>query len=266
MPTLSSWHIAASLILVAIAVGVSLLQRLRQEIPILEAAARALVQLLLVGVALSLIFDSGSRTTQLAWSGVWLVAMLLFASYTVRHRVPEASMPFWLTFGAFATALAIGIAVLFGAGIFTLEARTLIPLSGMIVGNSLAASVLLVRRIIEEFRDRRSEIEARLALGLSAVDAARPHVRAAVRTALIPQIEQTKAVGIVVLPGAMTGLILAGTEPIQAVLVQITIMYLVLGAVATITAVLAAGFWRRLFTPDMRLIEIAVPADDAAPR
>ena len=76
------------------------------------------------------------------------------------------------------------------------------------------------------------------------------------RTALIPQIETTKAVGIVFLPGAMTGLILAGVDPVDAVLVQVVVMYLVLAAVATTTVVIGLGLQRRLFTADHRLLRI----------
>jgi putative ABC transport system permease protein len=74
---------------------------------------------------------------------------------------------------------------------------------------------------------------------------------------MIPQIETTKAVGLVFLPGAMTGLILAGTSPLAAVKVQAAVMYLVLGATATTTSVVSIGVQRRLFTADHRLV---VPA------
>jgi ABC-type iron transport system FetAB permease component len=69
------------------------------------------------------------------------------------------------------------------------------------------------------------------------------------RTSLTPQIETTKATGLVFLPGAMTGLILAGTGPLQAVLVQAVVMFLVLAATATTTVVIALGLIRRLFIP-----------------
>ena len=77
------------------------------------------------------------------------------------------------------------------------------------------------------------------------------------RTALTPQIESTKAVGLVFLPGAMTGLILAGVKPLDAVLVQAAIMYLILGAVATTAAVVGLGSVRQLFTSDHRLRRVA---------
>ena len=117
----------------------------------------------------------------------------------------------------------------------------------------MTATVVVARRVLEELRDKRDEVEARLALGIASHDAARPYVRAALRTAVIPQIETTKAVGLVFLPGAMTGLILAGTSPLAAVKVQAAVMYLVLGAAATTTAVVGIGVQRRLFTADHRL-------------
>jgi putative ABC transport system permease protein len=122
------------------------------------------------------------------------------------------------------------------------------------IGNSMAATVLVGRRVLEELRDKRDEVEARLALGLPSQEAARPYLRAALRTALIPQIETTKAVGLVFLPGAMTGLILAGTPPLDAVKVQAAVMYLVLGSVATTTTVVGLGVQRKLFTADHRLV------------
>ncbi|MCP4380377.1 MAG: ABC transporter permease, partial [Hyphomicrobiales bacterium] len=89
-------------------------------------------------------------------------------------------------------------------------------------------------------------------------EAARPYLREAVRTSIIPQIERTKAVGIVVLPGAMTGLVLAGVDPVDAVQVQLAIMYLILGGVVTSVTIVGLGLSRRLFTPDHRL---EVPAE-----
>jgi hypothetical protein len=103
-------------------------------------------------------------------------------------------------------ALRRRVGVLFGLHVFPLSGRTLVPLTGMMIGNSMTATVL------------------------------------------------------VFLPGAMTGLILAGAAPLQAVLVQAVVMFLVLAATATTTVVIALGLIRRLFTPDHRLIHLPTPA------
>ena len=143
---------------------------------------------------------------------------------------------------------------------FPLEARTLIPMAGMMIGNSMTSTVLVARRVLEELRDKRDEVEARLALGLPRPTRPSPTC-ASLRTALIPQIETTKAVGLVFLPGAMTGLILAGVAPLAAVRVQAAVMYLVLGSSATTTAVVALGVQRRLFSRDHRLVVPSRPAE-----
>jgi putative ABC transport system permease protein len=243
--------LAASTVLVAVAVALSFARRLSLERSIVWASARALVQLLLVGVALDFVLERN-----LAWSWAWIVAMLLFAADTVRRRAPEVPNIFGLALAAFGASAVVSLGVLVGLRIFPLEPRALIPLAGMMVGNSMTAVVVAARRVLEELRDKRDEVEARLALGIGAPDAAKPYVRSALRTALIPQIETTKAVGLVFLPGAMTGLILAGTPPLAAVKVQAAVMYLVLGAAATTTTVVGLGVQRRLFTADHRL---AVP-------
>ena len=127
------------------------------------------------------------------------------------------------------------------------------PLGGMMIGNSLGSTVLAARRTADELTDKRAEVEARLALGYSSVHAGRPYVRNAIKTALTPRIESAKAAGLVFLPGAMTGLILAGVDPVDAVLVQVAIMYLILGTAATTSVVIGLGAVHRLFTPDHRL-------------
>ena len=250
--------VATSLLLVAIAVGVSWWVGLGLERTLLWASARALVQLLLVGAALALVVDPDSP---IALSWLWVLAMLVFAADVARRRAPEVPGMFTLALAAFAATGAVTVGVIFGLGVFPLEGRTLVPMAGLAVGNAMNATVLAARRIVEELRDKRLEVEARLALGQPGPQAARPYVRTALRAALVPQIETTKAVGIVFLPGAMTGLILAGVAPLDAVLVQVVVMYLVLGSTATATAVVAIGVVRRLFTPDHRLVALSRPAD-----
>jgi putative ABC transport system permease protein len=250
--------LAASLLLVAVAVALSSWRRLGLERRILWATVRAIVQLLAVGVALTLVIDP---VRSLAWSWLWVAAMTVYAGDVVRRRAPEIPHLLPLAAVAFVAAAVLTLGVVFGFGIVPAEGRTIVPLGGMMVGNAMNAAVLTARRIVEELRDKRGEIEARLALGQPAPVAARPYLAATLRTALIPQIETTKAVGLVFLPGAMTGLILAGVEPLDAVLVQAVVMFLVLGAVAITSTVIGLGLIRRLFTADHRLRPLPRPAD-----
>ncbi len=246
--------ISASLVVVAIVL--SLWRQLGLERSIAWAALRALAQLLAIGVVLDLLLRPGVSS---AWAWLWVALMLLIAAATVARRARGVAGLFGLSLAAFATSAVLTLGVLFGFGVFTVNVRTIVPLAGLMIGNSMAATVLVARRLIEELRDKRDEIEARLALGQPAEEAARPYVRNALRTALTPQIETTKVVGLIALPGSMTGLILAGVDPFNAVRVQAAVMYLILGSVAATTTVVSLGVRRQMFTRDHRLVPVADP-------
>jgi putative ABC transport system permease protein len=245
--------LATSLVFVAIAVARSAAKSLGIERSILWAATRALVQLLAVGAVLAFVL-SEDRPVWVALA--WVLAMVLVATVTVRWRVPEVPGIAMIAFGAIGAAAVVGLAVMFGLGIFPFEGRAIVPLAGMIVGNALASCVVVCRRLLAEVADKRLEIEARLALGQAGPDALKPYTRVALRTALLPAIERTKVVGLVALPGAMTGLILAGVAPADAVKVQAAVMFELLGAEAAAVSVVSLGTARRLLTADHRLVRL----------
>jgi putative ABC transport system permease protein len=245
--------LATSLMLVAFAAGISLWRRLGLERQLVWAAARARVQLLLVGGALTLLFEPGRS---LWWSWAWVAGMVAYAGDVARRRAPEVPRFAPLAVAAFAGAAVVTLGVIFGLRVFPLQGRTLVPVAGMMIGNSMTAMVLVARRLVDELRDKRDEVEARLALGQPSGQAASPYLRIALRSAISPQIETTKATGLVFLPGAMTGLILAGVPPLQAVLVQAVVMFLILGSVAATTVVVAMGIVRLVFTRDHRLLPL----------
>jgi putative ABC transport system permease protein len=253
----SWWGLAASLILVAITIGISVWRKLGLERDVVVACIRAGVQLLAVGYALGLVIDPEhpKEDVWLAWA--WLVFMVLFAAWTVSRRDPEVPGVLWLALEALTASTVVTVVVIFGFGIFPVESRANIPIGGMMVGNAMSSTVVAGRRIVAEFSEKRPDVEARLALGQGWQEASRPSLRAALRTGMTSQIETTKAVGLVFLPGAMTGLILAGVDPVDAVKVQAAIMFLILGAVAINVVVIGTGATRRLFTDDHRLIRIA---------
>jgi putative ABC transport system permease protein len=246
--------LATSLVLVAVAVALSRWQGLRLDREILWASTRALVQLLAVGYVLVVLIDPDTPVV-LAW--VWVLAMVAFAAVTVRRRAPEIPGVTRLAMVALAISSALSLGVVFGLGIYPTVARAIVPIAGMMIGNSIGGLAVAARRLVAELSERRPEVEARLALGQPWPEASRPFVRASLRTALTSQLESTKAVGLVFLPGAMTGLILAGAEPLDAVLVQAALMYLILGCVATNVVVVGLGLTRQLFTPDHRLVRLA---------
>jgi putative ABC transport system permease protein len=248
------WGLAASLLMVA-AVGVlSWRERLRLERDLVIAVVRSLAQMLLVAAALGIIVNP---RTWVGWSFVWVAGMVLFAAVTISRRAPLLPGVLQLALIAVTASATVGLGLLFAVGIFPVQGRTVVPLAGMVVGNSLAAGVVAVRRLVEAVSERRADLEARLALGLPWQEASKPTVRNVLRAAITPDIERIKALGVVVLPGAMAGLILAGVKPIDAVRVQLAMMYVILGAVATTTTVITLLGTRRLFTPDHRLRPIS---------
>ncbi|MDZ7675227.1 MAG: iron export ABC transporter permease subunit FetB [Acidimicrobiales bacterium] len=248
------WGVAASLLLIAVTVAISLWRRLGLEREVLWAVVRASGQLLAVGYVLTVVIDP-DQPIAFAWA--WLVFMVAFAAWTVSRRAPEVPGVLALAGVALAASTAVTVTVVFGLGIFPPEARAIVPIGGMMVGNAMSSTVVAGRRILEEFADKRPEVEARLALGQDWREAARPSMRSAMRTGMTNQIETTKAVGLVFLPGAMTGLILAGVDPAEAVRVQAAIMFLILGAVAINVVVIGTGVTRRLFTADHRLVRVS---------
>ncbi len=252
--------LAISLVLVAVAVGFSLRLRLRLEREMLVSVTRGFLQLLVVGAALGLIIDPD---TPLIWSWLWVAGIVVFAAATVRRRAPAVPGLFWIALVANAASAVVGFAVAFGLGIFPVEGRTLVPIAGILVGNAMKSAIVGAERLVDALSEQRAEVEARLALGQPSMKAARPIVRSVLRTALSPQIETTKGLGLVFLPGAMTGLILAGVDPADAVLVQLAIMYLILGGTATTSVITVLGSVRRLFTSDHRLVALPRSTRDA---
>ena len=226
---IGGWGLVASLAPVVVVAGISLARRLGLERDLLVAVARSIAQLLLAGWGLTLLLD-GDR--HLAWAWAWVALMVPMAGDAARRR--ERRLPglgLSTTLGG-ALGLAVSLGTVFGLGILPLEARVLVPVAGMVVGNSLKVVVVAATRLVDGLRDRRGEVEAMLALGFGPLRAVRDVVSDALRLALRPQLETTRSVGVVVLPGALTGLILAGMDPLDAALVQAAIRFLILGTAA----------------------------------
>ena len=249
-PAVPSWAgVAASAALVLVAIGVAWRGRLGLVRDIAVAAARAAVQLAAVGAILSLIF---THTGLLGGLG-WLVLMVLLAGRVAAGRargLPGARRIATMAVGL-GTATTVG--VLLGLGVVSSDNRVIIPVGGMVVSTAMQATALTLRRIRDEARTQRAAIEARLALGLPAAEAFAPYLRGGLRTALIPSIDSTKVVGLISLPGAMTGLILAGVGPFTAIRYQIVVMYMLLAAAALAAATGARLAERALFDDAHRL-------------
>ena len=244
----------ASLIFIAVALAVTTPLKLQLNKSIVVAVVRSLVQMIIVGAALVPLVRP---ETPLFWSWLWVAGIVVFASWTVTRRAPQLPGLFRVSLVAHLIIAVSSLAIIFGFTIFEMEGRTIVPVAGMVIGNSMKAGVVAASRVAEFTSDQRDEIEAGLALGLTTRTASRRLMRAALRTAISSQVEQTAALGIVFLPGAMTGLILAGVDPMEAVRTQLALMYVILAGVVIAAVVTAMGALRCLTTEKETLLRLS---------
>jgi len=242
-------EVAASLGLVALAIAVSFWRRADLEGEIAVAVARSMVQLFAIGYVIQAIFDEDS----LLLVGALISVMVVFGAFTARKRaakVPGAFVPLLIALGL-AGGLTLGLVV--ALGVFEPEARYLVPVGGMVVGNSMTAAAVALNRLGDDVSGSAHQIEATLALGASSAQAAAPIVRRSVRSGMIALVDSTKTTGLIFFPGTMVGMLLAGADPTDAVRLQLVLLYVLLGSVA-ISALVATGLaYRGFFTADHQL-------------
>ena len=243
-------RLALSLGLIAVAILVSARFGLGLGKSMAWGALRAAIQLISIGYFLVFLF---ARQT---WWDVLLVlaVMLLVAAITSARRIehgPGARALFAYAFAAVTLGSAAALLPMF---LFIVrpqpwfEARHLIPIGGMMMSSAMNVVAQMFERIFSLAHSDAATIEQLLALGASPRQALEPHARLAMKAALIPTINGLLTVGLVALPGMMTGQILSGAAPEQAVRYQLVIMYQLV-AVAAVSGALAAIFARRmLFT------------------
>ena len=255
-PQIPDWlGVLASVLLVGIAVAVSMRARLGLTRELLWAAARAFVQLLAVGAVLTVLFTRAGLLGAL----LWVSGMVVIAGFVAAGRsrgLPKGRQIAWVAVGS-GTATTVGVLLL--VGVIEPVPSVVVPVGGMVVSGAMTAASLTMRHLVDIAGSQRHDIEARLALGLTSEEAMAAHLRRAATLALVPAIDSTKVVGLIALPGAMTGLILAGVEPIVAVRYQIVVMYMLLAA-ASVSAIVAARLTRgALFDDADRLFRVTPP-------
>lgn len=232
------------------AIGLSLWRGLGIERRIIVASLRAAVQLLAVGYLFTLVFES-DLDDLLAW--IWVVAMVAITGFVAHRRAPSIPGGWKLTVLATFVTTGVSLAVVFGLGVLEYSPVSVVVIAGITIGNVLPGVVLASKSVVDLVQNRPVEVEQLLALGFDRAGVVRFAGRELARTALIPQIERTNVVGLIALPGAMTGLLLAGVDPIDAVLIQLVVMYLVLGSTATCVVFVVSAGLRNTFPPDLRL-------------
>ena len=221
-------------------------QNLKLEKDLAIGAIRAFVQLTAVGYVLKFIFDLAR------WQYVipMIVVMVLVAGKNAaRHG---EGLPGAFVLVTLSIALAEFVTMVY-LNIIPFTPRYVIPLSGMIIGNAMVASGLAFNRLRSEITARKAEILSALALGATSRQAAEPALKAAVKAGMIPTVDAMKTVGLVQLPGMMTGQIIAGASPITAVKYQILVQFMLSASVGITSMLVCLLAYRQFFTPAHQL-------------
>ncbi|MDE1164672.1 MAG: iron export ABC transporter permease subunit FetB [Pseudomonas sp.] len=250
--SLSAWDIGIAACLVLINGVLSLLLKLGLGRQLLVASVRTVVQLLAIGYVLGWIFRYPYWYVVVPVMCLMTLIAGLSASArgqrTYAGQRTDSIVSIWL--GTWLVA-AVGLLAVIGVHPWY-EPQYAIPILGMILGNTLTGVSLGIERMTQELTAGRGVIEMTLALGGSRWEAARLPARQAVRAGMIPTLNQMSVVGLVSLPGMMTGQVLAGENPMEAVRYQIVIMFLIAAASALGTVIAVLLTYRRLFSAGHR--------------
>ena len=231
------------LLLVAVALVALRLGGLGRGREVVVVVARAMVQLLLVGLVIAAVLRSP------ALAPVYLLVMVTVASITSarRIRVPGRSWPAAAV--AIGSSSAITVAVLVLSRAIAFDARHVVPLAAQVIGGAMTATSLAGQRFVDQVSASWAEVEAWIAIGATPREAVREQGRLAASRALVPALDQTRNVGLVVLPGAYVGLLLAGASPVDAGRLQLLVLVGLLAAesvaVVVVTRLLATTLGSR---------------------
>lgn len=250
---ISNGQLALATALILINVILSIVLKLGLERRLWVASVRMVVQLLIVGYVLEWVF----KLRNPLWVLLVALAMTGMAGASAIDRTERRFRSiYWNSFFSILTAsfLVTGLAM---SGILRIQPwydpQYLIPLLGMVLGNALTGVSLALDRFTEDLANRREQIETLLALGATRWEAAHKPIQEALRTGMIPTINSMLVMGLVSLPGMMTGQILAGASPIDAVRYQIVIIFMIASGTALGTIGVVLLTFQALFSQDHQL-------------
>jgi UDP-glucose/iron transport system permease protein len=258
---LTYWQVGLAAMLIVVNAAISIALRLGMERSLGVAAVRMTLQLLLVGLVLDWVFRVELWYVVLGM----LALMTLIAGVTAVDRNTRRYQGIWLD-----TIISIWASswLVAAFGVFAVlhnldtwyHPQYAIPIMGMILGNTLNGISIGMATFTESLVTRRAEVDTLLALGATRWEAGQTPMQHALRTGLTPIVNAMMVAGVVSLPGMMTGQLLSGVMPIQAVKYQIVIMFLIAAATALgTTGVVLLGF-RRMFTPDHQFLQAKLKA------
>ncbi|MBY0097147.1 ABC transporter permease [Mesobacillus maritimus] len=242
--------LSITLIFVLIPLVLSKTLKLGLEKDTIIATVRSIIQLLSIGYVLQFVFDTEN------YLFIFLMVTLMIVTATLNARKKGASIR-GITWKVAATLVFVEIltqSILLGFRITPPEAQYIISISGMVIGNSMVLAILFLNRFTAELEARQDETELILSLGGTPKQAIHSQLTQAIKASMIPTIESQKTVGLVQLPGMMSGQIIAGADPVQAVQFQLLILFLLLTTAAVTSIMLGYLSYPTLFTQRMQLI------------
>ncbi|MEO0868964.1 MAG: iron export ABC transporter permease subunit FetB [Cyanobacteria bacterium J06642_11] len=239
----------------AAAIGLSLWQGLGLANTLAIATLRTVVQLFAVGIFLSIVFSLSNP-----WFVLFvLLVMTTVAALTARNRIAKdiPRLVLWL-WGSILTSTALTITYTMTVVVrpeLWYDPRYLIPLTGMVLGYTLNTSSITGERLVSALRNHRTDIETHLSLGATPSQAISAYRRDAIKAGLIPLVNSMMVVGLVTLPGMITGQILGGADPLNAALYQMLIMFMLAFASVTTSILVCYAIKQQFFNSAMQLID-----------
>ena len=253
--SLDTFDLVLCLGTIAIAIALSLWQKLALERLLAYSAVRSLMQLIAIGYILDIVFAIDDWWAVMAI----LAVMLTIATIVTRNRINQKLKGLLPT-----VAVSLVVSSLFTLAYVILlivqpdtwyEPQYLIPLAGMLFGNAMNSASLAGDRLLNSINQNRLEIETHLCLGASPVQAIASYKKDAIRTGLIPILNNMVVVGLVSLPGMFTGQVLGGSDPLDAASYQILILFAIVLTNIIATVLVTQGIYKSFFNQDAQLID-----------
>ncbi|WP_156291565.1 ABC transporter permease [Oceanobacillus salinisoli] len=241
-----------SLIFVFIPLILSKTLHLGLEKDTIIATVRSIIQLLAVGYVLQFVFAS----EQFVFIILMIILMIGAATQNARKKGVTIKGITWKLIATFVFIEVLTQAILLGFGITPPTAQYIIPISGMVVGNSMVLAILFLNRFTAEVEARQDETELILSLGGTPKQAIHTSLVTSIKASTIPTIESQKTIGLVQLPGMMSGQIIAGADPVQAVQFQLLILFLLLTTAIVTSIMLGFLSYPTLFNDKMQMLKI----------
>lgn len=247
---ISPWSLVISFALVLIAMAISQKEKLGLTKEIFWSIFRMIVQLVIVGYLLTSIFEVDSFWVTLAS----IIIMVANAAWNASRRANGLPNAFKYSLIALFLSVSITLSILVLSGAIAFVPSQVIPINGMIIGNGMNVVGLSFRNLENQFYSNRQEIQEKLALGANKKQASKPIITEAIKGSLQPTVDTTKTVGIVTLPGMMTGLIIAGIDPMDAIMYQILVFFMLISASSIASVVGVYLSYQEYFTNYGQLI------------